>query len=916
MSEKDEDRATEGRIGDGLASSSSPESQKRPSGRSRRKPLPGIFTQRAPSFSSRATGTPLASGIGKRSTAVDSPFGRVPITAARGTPSHTFMFGGYSGLEEMREALKRQASIIDRMIVAEKEVAAEAEDARTARIEAELTAEELERRVESLNKRLSKIDRTTARSGPVSEKLTPTQREKALQEQLMEANKKILGLDAMLLESNESAYRAEKFLAETESRLVVIEEQHERDRGSWRSMSYRKESYANETQTHTGKGKDSSSGSKASTKSGSTEQASDSGDESRTRPPPSTTDVSSNCPIYEEEDVTGEVHLETSGSEDDYPDDKMMRGHAHVGWSESVSMPRADWEAMLDEYSRLQNMKEIFQFGAAAQDSLRAAADAGRESELLEISDLEAILKGSFEPWVQEENEQEQEPDDSFSDKATVKEDVQQLSPRAEKWDQEVAKLRSQLVEIEKEKSTLTKQLASAGSMIEGMKSSSNECTVNADATNKQFQHLDNALEEKHQMQAALRGAYEANSDKEHVNELRASLASSAKKVREALTRLPDIPGRRLVKDHDMCQEEASALEQRLGKIVTQVTDKSKETGAQLTKLTSEANELEIALFQAEDRYEAVQEPLQKRLQQVKRELEEAQEAVAAAIQDLYYETHRLYGHKNERRHDEEKDREEVLDQPHVRKLIKRVKSLEHELRQAKRSHDELEVRVGRLEAWQKTTATRLHTTTRDLKAVKQGQDGVQENFESAPEGPKTNEPLPWRFLSGLESTLRSNVSAWRRLLSFVWAGFLYLGMLMHDLVLGTNQRVGAWSKKTSLMKLMQRGRPSRWPQLQASDLVTVLFHVTVWAMILKTILTWWALKEQQDVWFRANGMTRAYYHDMTGCDAMMVDERFFSDGFRMVNQGLAAIPRWPLLLFDAARRGLEACLGVRRISA
>ncbi|EEY15562.1 predicted protein [Verticillium alfalfae VaMs.102] len=867
MSEKDEDKAAEGRVGDGLASSSSPESQKRSPGQSRRKPLPGIFTQRAPSFSSRATGTPLESGIGRRSMAVDSPFGRLPLTAARGTPSHTFMFGGYSGLEEMREALERQASIIDRMIVAEKEVAAEAEDARKARIEAELAAEELERRVESLTKQLSisKNDRTTALSGSVSEKVTSTQREKALWEQLVEANTRVSSLEAKVLESNESACRAEKFLGETESRLAVVEEQHERDRESWRSMSYRKKSYADETQTHIGKGKDGSSDSKASTKSDSTKQASDSGDESRKRPPPSTTDTSSNCPIYEEEDVTGEVHLETSGSEDDYPDDKIMRGHAHVGWSESVSMPRADWEAVLDEYSRLQNMKEIFQFGAAAQDSLRAAADAGRESELLEISDLEAILEGSFDTWAQEENEQEQEADDSRLTKSSQQ---------------------SELVNIEREKSTLSKQLASAGSMIEGMKRSSTERTVNADATNKQFQHLDKALKEKHQRQAALNRAYEEKFGK---NWLRSTTCARSRHLHR---------------------------EQRLGKLMTQMTVKSKETGTQLTKLTSEANELEIALFQAEDRYEAVQEPLRKRLQQIKRELEEAQEAVAAAIQDLYHETHQLHGHKNERGNDEEKDREGVLDQPPVRKLIKWVKSLEHELRQAKRNHVELEVRVGRLEAWQKTTATRLHTTIGDLKGVKQGQDGVQENFEGAPEGPKTNEPRPWRSLSGLESTLRSNGSAWRRLLSFVWAGFLYFGILMHDLVLGTNQRLATWSKKISPTELMQRGRPFRWPQLQASDLVVVLFHVTVWAVILKAILTWWALKEQQDMWLRANGLTRAYYHDMTGCDPIMVDERFFSDGFRMVNQGLAAIPRWLLLMFDAARWGLEACLGVRRISA
>ncbi|CRK32574.1 hypothetical protein BN1723_014648 [Verticillium longisporum] len=923
MSEKDEDRAAEGGVGNGSASSSSPESQKRLSGRSRRKPLPGIFTQRAPSFSSRATGTPLASGIGRRSMAVDSPFGRVPLTAARGTPSPMFMFGGYSGLEEMREALKRQENIIDRMVVAKKEVAAEAEDARKARIEAELRAEELERRVESLTKQLSisKAERTTAPSGPVSEQLTPTQREKALREQLVEADTKISSLEAMVLELNQSAFRAEKFLRETESRLAVVEEQHERDRESWRSMSYRKGSYADETQTYTGKGKGGSSGSESSTKSDSTEQASDSGDESRKRPPPSTTDASSNCPIYDEEDVTGEVHLETSGSEDDYPDDKMMRSHAHLGLSESVTMPRADWEAMLHEYSTLQNMKEVFQFGAAAQDSLRAAADAGRESEFLEISDLEAILEENFEPWAQEESEQEPEPDDLFSDKATVKDDGQQSSPRPEEWDQEVAKLQSELVKIEREKSTLSKQLASAGSMIKEMKRTSNKHTVNADATNKQFQHLDQALKEKHQSQAALSRAYKEDSDKEHVDKLRESLASSAKKYREALTRLPDVPGRGLVEEHDMCQEEASALEQRLGKLMTQVAEKSKEMGAQLTKLTSEANELEIALFQAEDRYTVVQEPLRQRLQQIKRELEEAQEAVAAAIQDLYHETHKLHGRKNERGHDEEKDREEVLEQPHVRKLVKRIKSLEHELRQAKRNHDELEVRVGRLEAWRKTTATRLHATklhatTGDLKDVKQGQDGVQENLEGAPEGPKTSEPRPWRLLSGVESSLRSNVSAWRRLLSFVWAGFLYLGTLMHDLVLGTNQRVAAWSKKISPTKLTQRGRPSRWPQLQASDVVTVLFHVTVGAIILKAILTWWALKEQQDMWFRANGMTRAYYHDMTGCDPIMVDERFFSDGFRMVNQGLAAIPRWLLLVFDAARRGLEACLGVRRISA
>ncbi|EGY19861.1 uncharacterized protein VDAG_01877 [Verticillium dahliae VdLs.17] len=890
MSEKDEDRAAEGGVGNGSASSSSPESQKRLSGRSRRKPLPGISTQRAPSFSSRATGTPLASGIGRRSMAVDSPFGRVPLTAARGTPSHMFMFGGYSGLEEMREALKRQENIIDRMVVAKKEVAAEAEDARKARIEAELRAEELERRVESLTKQLSisKAEGTTAPSGPVSEQLTPTQREKALREQLVEADTKISSLEAMVLELNQSAFRAEKFLRETESRLAVVEEQHERDRESWRSMSYRKGSYADETQTYTGKGKGGSSGSESSTKSDSTEQASDSGDESRKRPPPSTTDASSNCPIYDEEDVTGEVHLETSGSEDDYPDDKMMRSHAHVGLNESVTMPRADWEAMLHEYSTLQNMKEVFQFGAAAQDSLRAAADAGRESEFLEISDLEAILEENFEPWAQEESEQEPEPDDS----------------------------QSELVKIEREKSTLSKQLASAGSMIKEMKRSSNKHTVNADATNKQFQHLDQALKEKHQRQAALSRAYKENSDKEHVDKLRESLASSAKKYRQALTRLPDVPGRGLVQEHDMCQEEASALEQRLGKLMTQVAEKSQETGAQLTKLTSEANELEIALFQAEDRYAVVQEPLRQRLQQIKRELEEAQEAVAAAIQDLYHETHKLHGRKNERGHDEEKDREEVLEQPHVRKLVKRIKSLEHELRQAKRNHGELEVRVGRLEAWRKTTATRLHATTGDLKDVKQGQDGVQENLEGAPEGPKTSEPRPWRLLSGVESSLRSNVSAWRRLLSFVWAGFLYLGTLMHDLVLGTNQRVAAWSKKISRTKLTQRGRPSRWPQLQASDVVTVLFHVAVWAIILKAILTWWALKEQQDMWFRANGMTRAYYHDMTGCDPIMVDERFFSDGFRMVNQGLAAIPRWLLLVFDVARRGLEACLGVRRISA
>ncbi|KAM0584831.1 hypothetical protein ACHAP6_006913 [Verticillium nonalfalfae] len=693
MSEKDEDKAAEGRVGDGLASSSSPESQKRSPGQSRRKPLPGIFTQRAPSFSSRATGTPLESGIGRRSMAVDSPFGRLPLTAARGTPSHTFMFGGYSGLEEMREALERQASIIDRMIVAEKEVAAEAEDARKARIEAELAAEEMERRVESLTKQLSisQNDRTTAPSGPVSEKLTPTQREKALWEELVEANTKVSSLEAKVLESNESACRAEKFLGETESRLAVVEEQHERDRESWRSMSYRKKSYADETQTHRGKGKDGSSDSKASTKSDSTKHASDSGDERRKRPPPSTTDTSSNCPIYEEEDVTGEVHLETSGSEDDYPDDKIMRGHTHVGWSESVSMPRADWEAVLDEYSRLQNMKEIFQFGAAAQDSLRAAADAGRESELLEISDLEAILQESFDPWAQEENEKEQEADDSFSDKATVKDDGQHSPTRTEEWDQEVAKLQSELIKIEREKSTLGKQLASAGSMIEGMKRNSNERTVNADATNKQFQHIDKALKEKHQRQAALSRAYEASSEKERIDELRESLASSAKVYREALTRLPDVPGRRLVKEHDMCQEQASALEQRLGKLMTQMADKSKEMGTQLTKLTSEANELEIALFQAEDRYEVVQEPLRKRLQQIKRELEEAQEAVAAAIQDLYHETHQLHGHKNERGNDEEKDREGVLDQPHVRKLIKWVKSLEHELRQAKGNHDELE---------------------------------------------------------------------------------------------------------------------------------------------------------------------------------------------------------------------------------
>ncbi|KAM0280639.1 hypothetical protein ACHAQH_003946 [Verticillium albo-atrum] len=792
--------------------SSTSETPKTPPPRPRPRPASGISTHRPLSFSGRAVETPLTGRFSRRSMGFDSPLGRIPETAGTRTPDHTVLFGGYSGLEGMRDALERQARVIEKLVLKQKGVAAEAEDARKGRIEAELAGEKLQRRVEDLARRLKEKEKVAqvfaqvfAQVDPItasSTTHTATEREKALLKELAAAKEEISGLEASLVESDESARRAEKFLSETELRMKVLEQKHEEDRTAWRSMAYSEtEVEDGRLQKNLGKSKLGPFSGKVSPRAESPGHTSNSGVGNLEKESDSTRATAS----VSSSDEESSVDEEEGYPEDEDDDDSILGGQLDYDSAESVTLLRADWDALLEEYSMLQNMKEIFQFGAAAQDTLRAAADAGRENEMFEMLDIEDILKADFKSEEQDEDEQKHDAGELRSKVLMLKDKVEELSKCVESSSRLVDKLQSQLDDAEKEKSSLAGQLAAAVAKVEDLDSISAQSTVSAEAERKLFHSLNKVLQDKHQRRESLRSALEKDFDQQHMDDLRKSLASSTHALRVALTELSEIPGRELVREHDMCQEEISALEQQLIKTKAQTT-------------------------------EQLGDPLA------------------------------LGQHRN----------------PATAELQSKIKSMEMEYK----------IKADDWEEEKKALSDRLAQakprTTDELPARMAKED-------------RTIWAWIWEFLSALGPILGGNALAWKRLFKFLWALLLYIGLSAYGFVVDTGLRVWAWSKGMSLTGPARRRPSFAWSQLQPGDLATVLFHVALLCIALKTTLTWWALKEQQQIWFGSNSTTRAYYHDVKASGIKMVDGRFFGRGVHALDNALQAIDRWLRLLFDMA---------------
>ncbi|KAM0333511.1 hypothetical protein ACHAQA_002174 [Verticillium albo-atrum] len=548
-----------------------------PPNQSKRKPVAGLGLRESALFKASTRfaipNSPLSARLSRLSAGLDSPLGRFPPRSTprspRSTPTHTAAFGGYSGLEEMRTALKQQAQIIDNAVAAEKKMNDKVDEAKRERIEAEITAGKLKRQVENLTRRLEEKDKAIqAALNKVPQ--TATQRENALQQEIATCRAEKSELEGKLTRSFDSAARTEKFLAESHRQIETLTAERDLDRENWASiLSRNKETGGRGTKTPE---KKSPAGTKGSPKTTSPEMTANLGDVTQMTESSSATYATTD----EDNEHTGDTNLTESDGENepDHDDDDDSNKQS------TMEILVSDWDAMMEEYAKLQNMKEVFEFGAAAQDSLRAAAEAAEENALFEMSDIEAVMGQTDISEYQAQATQTQGP-------------AQEQPPKDD--------------------------------VLGGWR--------------KALESLDKAFRDKRQKQADLRTALSSETSKIDADELRTLLAASVDDLRAILMQLPDIPGKEMLQEHDNSQAEILGLQEQLRQAQL---DSAARVTKQEAQFALKMEKLQNALSLAEDNGKKEKAELQGRLEKAKLAIAGARVAHKELSQDEQWQAARL----------------------------------------------------------------------------------------------------------------------------------------------------------------------------------------------------------------------------------------------------------------------------------